>query len=40
MTRAGFKTQNNKSAEGNNEDDVSDEGIVQDYNKNEWISKP
>jgi hypothetical protein len=39
-TRAGFKTQDNKSAEGNNEDDVSDEHIVQDYNIHEWIVEP
>jgi len=39
-TRAGFKTQDNKSAEGNNEDDVSDEHIVRDYNIHEWIIEP
>jgi hypothetical protein len=39
-TRAGFKTQDNKSAEGNNEDDVSDEHIVQVYNIHKWIIEP
>jgi hypothetical protein len=38
--RAGFKTQDNKSAEGNNEDNVLDEHVVRDYNIHKWIIEP
>ncbi|KAI1663169.1 Dimer-Tnp-hAT dimerization containing protein [Pyrenophora tritici-repentis] len=37
--RAGFKTQPN-SAEGDDEDDLSDEDIVRDYNIQEWNTHP
>ncbi|KAI2483714.1 hypothetical protein Ptr902_06031 [Pyrenophora tritici-repentis] len=37
--KAGFKTQP-KSAEGDDEDDLSDEDIVRDYNIQEWNTHP
>jgi hypothetical protein len=39
-TRAGFETLDNKSAEGNNKDNVLDEHIVRDYNIHEWNIEP
>jgi hypothetical protein len=38
-TRAGFQAQY-KSDEGDEEDDLSDEDIVRDYNIQEWITHP
>jgi hypothetical protein len=37
--KAGFKTQS-KSAEGDDEDNLSDEDIVRDYNIQEWNTNP
>jgi hypothetical protein len=39
-TRAGFKTQDNKSTESNIENNISDEHIVRDYIIHEWNIKP